>query len=189
MPHPLLSSSAPAVAIDRFYPADPTARDLHPLPPNRWPVFELFGPRGADGDGHLPAESVRREVNHHRTASSWPKEPPQGRQGVHSFRESRIHGFEIILRSSVAEEKNLGNAVRRGKSLSFRFPIPLRPSKLFDFSKIGASERCTENSLLTYLPRQNSLQVHVRPRKLSPSPGNLTDCPRDSTCLDKVFHG
>lgn len=44
---PLASSSATVTAdipspVDRFHPADPNARDLHPFPPNRIPKFNLF---------------------------------------------------------------------------------------------------------------------------------------------------
>ena len=41
------SSAAPAdgpPSVDRFAPADPTAKNLHPYPPNRRPIFELFDP-------------------------------------------------------------------------------------------------------------------------------------------------
>lgn len=50
VPSPPLSSSADAAAkdvpllFDRFHPADPDAKSLYPLPPNRRPDFELFGP-------------------------------------------------------------------------------------------------------------------------------------------------
>lgn len=56
------SSSSAALAdgpplVDRFAPADPTAKNLHPYPPNRRPIFELFDP-----DELLAMATCQRDV-------------------------------------------------------------------------------------------------------------------------------